>query len=313
MLPQSAGSVWIPRSNFPFALRSKPAVTTDGAREMKSRLMPAALMPATLLFGGLTTPLHAGHASSAFAAHHGHLMSQTMPAGPARLGVAISDVPQAELDLLSLEYGVRVDRVMSGSVALEGGIEAGDIVTAIDGRPVYSPQRMQFLVGESGSRSSIELLRDGRQRELQLSYAAAGSAGAVGKAVLGVRIQEMTADLKDAFGTQGEEGVLVSQVMPESAAGRAGLKAGDVLVSIGGRSVAAVRDVRSILHGQRPGDRLEVGILRDREAVSLQVALDAHPVLPHTGHRRAGRHHDHAGKGRMPGKYCHKADGQRRS
>lgn len=271
---------------------------------MKRSILSATL--GILLSGVVLAPaVHAGKASPAFMAHHGHLVTPTKVKAqpPARLGVAISAIPQSELDTLSLEYGVRIAGVMDGSAAAASGIEAGDIVTEVDGRPAYSPQRLQHLVAAAGARSVITVSRDGASSEKQVSYSAP-EAAKTGKAVLGIRIQEMTADLKEAFGTTDRQGVLVSQVMRDSPAASAGIKAGDVLVSIAGKAVEETADVREIMDGQNAGESVEIVVVRDREPKSLEIALGSHPVMSARG-KPAGKPYGHHGHGLKSGKYCH--------
>jgi S1-C subfamily serine protease len=229
-------------------------------------------------------------------------MAQARHEKPMKLGVAIAPLPQQALERLGIEYGVRIDRVMSGSAAATSGLQAGDIVTEIDGRPAYSPERMQYLVGQSGDRSAIAIVRGDERTELQVSYARPDTAAAKGSAVLGVRIQEMTPDLKEAFGTRDRQGVLVSQVIGGSAAERAGLRAGDVLVEIAGDAVQSVKDVRRILAQKSPGETVAIAIVRDRQASTLNAALDVHP--PMAGHPVMGYRHGHHGHGKMFKKHC---------
>jgi S1-C subfamily serine protease len=266
--------------------------------------LAAALLAGTVVTTALMTPVHAGHLSHAFAAHHGKAMMQTQAGTPARLGVAIAPVSQDALEAMASEYGVRIDQVMPGSVAAESGLQVGDIVTEIDGRPAYSPERMQYLVKQAGNRSVVSVLRGADRMELQVSYVQAAAAAEKGSAVLGVRIQEMTPDLKEAFGTVDRQGVLVSHVIKGSAAERAGLKAGDVLVAISGEAVKGVGDVRNILDEQSAGQTVAIAVVRDRQPSTLNAALDAHPPMAAAGHPRMGHKYRYHGHGKMMKKHC---------
>lgn len=299
----------------------------------------ASLLAASLIAGAASVSAYAGHATnyetqrqmSEFMAHHGFMRPDAQQDKPAKLGVAIAAMSQADLDALSIEYGVRIEDVMHGSAAENAGMKSGDVVTEIDGRPAYSPERLQHLVGEASGASTIALFRNKKLLRLQAEFSSPQPVTAAGKAVLGIRIQEMTDELKDAFGTQGDTGVLVSQVLSGSAAKKGGLKAGDVIVSIGGDSVTAVTDVHGVLGGYSPGESLEVAIVRDRQTQVLQIALGSashtgqtHPMHPHRGkqgqivpgHGKYGHGHGYHGSiGKMPwhGGGCHMGKGQRSS
>lgn len=287
---------------------------------MTKRKLAPALLAALVTAGAAVAPVHADHAkahagyahSPQFMMHHGDRHGGAATQRPARLGVAISALEQRALDAMSLEYGVRVERVMSGSAADKAGLQAGDVVTEVDGRPAYSPRRMQHLVGAAGDAAVITLRRDGETIRLDATLVDPAISKARGKAILGIRIQEMSTDLKEAFGAEGERGVLISQVQDGSAAEAAGLKAGDVIVAIGQRGIAAVDDVHQALRAHSPGDAVQVSVLRDRKLTALAVTLDGAPVTaqqgvrPHGwghGHGQAG--HGHPGHyGMMPGHGC---------
>lgn len=266
---------------------------------MIRKILPAAMLAATLTTLGATGNVLAGHmthgdaaAMDRFAAHHGMMAwagpSATAAAGP-RLGVAISDLAQAELDAKSLEYGVRVEGVAEGSIAAAAGVRPGDIVTALGERPAYSPQRLQHLVGTSSGKTSLTLVRDGEV--MQLAVELASPTKAEGKAALGIRIQDMTADLQEAFGAPAERGVLIAQVNAGSAAAAAGMKAGDVLIAIGDAEIGTVEDVHAALAGHAPGAALTVKVLRERQPTELSVTLDAAPQQVAAGKAPGHSHH----------------------
>ncbi len=270
---------------------------------MPKSILPAAWLASAIAAAVTTGAVHAGHAAAHQpqaqmpndSIHQPYAENQPGDRSPPRLGVAISAVPQPELDSLALEFGVRVEQVRDGSAADRAGLEAGDIVTSVDDRPAYSPERLQHLIEQAGDRSQIALVRNGNALQLQAEFAEKADAGARGTAALGVRVQNMTSDLKEAFGTQGERGVLISQVLDDSAAQKAGLKAGDVIVEIAGDGVASVDDLKGAVKRHAPGDELKLEIVRDRQGQTLQLALGAMAAAPktHAGHP----HHRHGSDG----------------
>ncbi len=269
---------------------------------MTNRSLFGAVLASVALAGSALAPVHAGHAaahaghphSQQFLAHHGFMKGEPKAERRARLGVAISALSQSELDAKGLEYGVRIDRVMPGSPADDAALKPGDVVTEIDGRPVYSPPRMQHLVADAADAATLVVQRGGDAVEVEARFANAEKSRAGGRAMLGIRIQAMTRELKEAFGAQGERGVLISQVKKASAANGAGLKAGDVIVAIGDQDITTVRDVHRALGAYAPGEAVDVTILRDREASTFEVALGGAAAGPQPSTRPYGRWgHDH--------------------
>jgi S1-C subfamily serine protease len=266
----------------------------------------ASLTATALVAGTLTLPAQAGHAMGhympyqmpSFDPHHGFMAPGTSKAAGPRLGVAISAIPQADLEAMSLEYGVRVDEVLDGSVADAAGLLVGDVVTAVDGRPAYTPERLQYLIEQSSDTAQLTLTRGDESLKLSAAFAQPKGPGVTGRAVLGIRIQEMTTELKEAFGSEDDRGVLISQVMGDSAASRAGLRAGDVLVSVGDDRIVAVEDVHSALRGHAPGDSLDVVIVRDRQESTVQVSLGGVPGAQASGAAPASGMYGHGHSGR---------------
>jgi serine protease Do len=78
-------------------------------------------------------------------------------------------------------------------------------------------------------------------------------AGSMDRPRLGVVIVELTPELRRHFGAPGGHGVLVARVVPGSAAERAGVGVGDVVVEVGGRPVASADEILSALDQARSG------------------------------------------------------------
>jgi Do/DeqQ family serine protease len=115
--------------------------------------------------------------------------------------------------------------------------------------------------------------------------------GEVRRGLLGVTILTITPDIAEAYDIKESQGALVSQVMPESAAERAGVKVGDVIRSVDGKSISNANELRNTIGLKRSGDTVELEIIRDKrkrtikaklgeQATQVQVsAQDIHPGL----------------------------------
>ncbi len=98
--------------------------------------------------------------------------------------------------------------------------------------------------------------------------------GRVRRAQLGVSVQPVTSDLAESLGLKHVGGVLVGSVTPDSAADRAGLKRGDVIVSLNGQSVSDYNNLRNRIADSQPGSSASVGIIRDGADKTVSVKLD---------------------------------------
>ncbi|HEX7251371.1 MAG TPA: Do family serine endopeptidase [Thermoanaerobaculia bacterium] len=101
--------------------------------------------------------------------------------------------------------------------------------------------------------------------------------GHVVRGWLGVQVQAMDEDLAKSFGLKDEHGALVSDVTSDSPAAKAGLKAGDVIVSADGKSIADGDALTHIVSSKAPGATMEIGVIRDGSQKSFNVHLDTFP------------------------------------
>ncbi|MHB8471367.1 MAG: DegQ family serine endoprotease [Gammaproteobacteria bacterium] len=101
--------------------------------------------------------------------------------------------------------------------------------------------------------------------------------GEVRRGQLGVTAQDLTPDLAKAFNIQAESGTVVAEVAPGSPAATAGLKAGDVIMSVNDRPVRSSAAVRNIIGMMRIGQQVKMEILRDGNTKKVITATIAEP------------------------------------
>jgi serine protease Do len=97
--------------------------------------------------------------------------------------------------------------------------------------------------------------------------------GVVHHGYLGIGINPVTPENAKFFDLKNSEGALVSQVTPDSPAGRAGLKQGDVVTQIDGQQINSPNDLQMIVSGHAPGTEMTIHIIRDGKPQSMQVKL----------------------------------------
>ena len=144
--------------------------------------------------------------------------------------------------------GVVVESIIDASPAMAAGFVVGDVIVSFGGVEVADDRELQFLVSESelGRDITVRCLREGRGVDLAVVLVEV-PAGAVdrprGGAWLGMVTVSPDSDdpraarLREAFGIEGDRGVLVVTVDTESPAGRAGLRTGDLILAVNDRPV----------------------------------------------------------------------------
>src|SRR5215472_6327935 len=101
--------------------------------------------------------------------------------------------------------------------------------------------------------------------------------GHVVRGWLGVQVQPMSEDLSKSFGLKDEHGALVSDVVSGSPAAKAGVKAGDVIISADGKPIADGDALTHIVSAKAPGAAMEINVIRDGSQKSFTVHLDTFP------------------------------------
>ncbi len=97
--------------------------------------------------------------------------------------------------------------------------------------------------------------------------------GEVRRGLLGINVQDLTPDIAQALGAKVQSGAVVAQVHPGSAAEKAGLRTGDVIVAINGDAVRSAAELRNRVGLSRAGETVRLDVLRHGRRFSVSVKL----------------------------------------
>ena len=103
--------------------------------------------------------------------------------------------------------------------------------------------------------------------------------GGVRRGLLGVNIATVTPEIAEDYSLEATSGALIILVTNDSAAERAGLEIGDVIVSIDSEAVEDAGALRNVIGLLRPGDSVDVGIIREGREHTINATLDALDAL----------------------------------
>jgi serine protease Do len=230
----------------------------------------------------------------ALAALFGMTLSAELRAG--YLGMRLNNIDADRAGALKLgeARGVEVVAVLKNGPADRGGIKAGDVLLAYNGEDILSTDQIRRLVGETpeGRKVKVQYWRAGKAATVVLTTGAmpAEPSGVDPSSlygpipdipiammvwknpVLGLIYEPLDAQLGSFFGAK--YGVLVRDVLSGSAAENAGLRAGDVITTLGPQIVSSPRDFVSYMRMQyQPGETLTIVILRDKRDVKLRIVF----------------------------------------
>jgi Do/DeqQ family serine protease len=97
--------------------------------------------------------------------------------------------------------------------------------------------------------------------------------GKVRRGQLGILIQDLTPELAKALGVDAKAGAVVSKVVPRSAAAKAGIESGDVIVAIDGAAVSNAVSLRNQIGVREMGSKVTLDVLRDGKRRSVEVTI----------------------------------------
>jgi serine protease Do/serine protease DegQ len=97
--------------------------------------------------------------------------------------------------------------------------------------------------------------------------------GSIQRGLLGVQIQDLTPELAKAFGVNTNRGAVVAQVVDDSAADKAGIKAGDIIIGVNGRKIESSTSLRNYIGLKRPGDKAELKVIRGKDKLTIKAII----------------------------------------
>ena len=182
------------------------------------------------------------------------------------LGVMIQPITAdlAKAFKLSKSEGALIADVNPGSPAERAGLKPGDVVTKIDDHAVADSRTLRLMIGEMSPGKVVQMavVRDGMGRQYSVTLGEQPSDKVAASNVLdgasslralnGVSLEALTPDSARQYGlTRNMKGVAVRRVDPDSAAGKAGLEAGDVILEVNRHPVTSTEDVNRYI-GESP-------------------------------------------------------------
>ncbi len=195
-----------------------------------------------------------------------------------RLGVTIQNVDQALAQSFGLESarGALVSQVAKDGPAAAAGMQAGDVILSINGEAVDSSASLPLKVGAMtpGSKAAMEVWRDRKLERIELVVGEQPAPEAAATAVadapsgrLGVAVRALSADERE------QAGVASGLVVMKAAGGaaRAGIREGDIILSLNGRPVASAEALHAGL--KDAGKQVAVLVQRGEARIFVPVEL----------------------------------------
>ncbi len=212
------------------------------------------------------------------------------------LGVAVSELTPDLIQGFGLKEGTKgalVQSVVPKAPADKAGVKPGDVVVAVNGKPVDSPSLLTRTVSSvrPGGKATLTLLRGSEKKDVQVTVSqrpdeealargemgseegdqGAPKPGANDK--LGIRIAQVPPQVASELHVQPDQGVLVVAVNPNGPAGEAGIRKNDVILEVNRQPVNKVEQVVGLVQKMSPGQVVVLRVQRGQQASYLTVKL----------------------------------------
>lgn len=239
----------------------------------------------------VTTTAPAGKGPGRIEGKRGPKRIEMHRAGP-RIGLGVVMAPNSG-------NGVKIAAVSPKGPAKDAGLQAGDVITAINGKSITAKDQ----AGVDQARAALADLKEGQT--VKLAYTRSGKAvsatlkaakiepqmivnretrgpmpGGAPRAFAfatrwsGMNLAELNPQLGRYFGANA--GVLVLSPKTEFPQ----LQAGDVITKVDGKTVVRSRDVLEAMRGRKEGEKVALSILRDRKPQSVSISMPKMPPMP---------------------------------
>jgi serine protease Do len=199
------------------------------------------------------------------------------------LGVMIQDMTQSLADSFSMDtpMGALVSQVTPDSPAAAAGVQVGDVIVKYDGKVLENSADLPPMVGTTpvGEKAEVTVMRNGQEKTLSVTIGELenqdkpmqlSQAEQQATQKLGVAVAELNDQMRQQM--EVDHGVVINQVQPDSAAAKAGLRNGDVILSFNNEEINTANQLAEVVK-QAPTDKPSV-ILVKRERGTLFVPVE---------------------------------------
>ncbi len=199
------------------------------------------------------------------------------------LGIMIQDITPEISDALDInrDKGGLVSEVKGGSPADKAGLQRGDVVVSVEGEEIPDAATLarKLALTKPGVDTKFVVLRDGKEKTFTIKLIEHPESEKIKKSEdklkaeeeLGIKVSEITQQLRNRFKIQASGGVIVVNVAPGSLASESGFRTGDIILEVNGDSVDGLKDYQEALEKHGAGKTLLFLIERGGRTIYLGV------------------------------------------
>jgi serine protease Do len=188
------------------------------------------------------------------------------------LGVTVSAVEEATMAILQVDeaVGAFIHTVEADSPADKAKLQKYDVIIGVNGEPIKDSVELTFKVAEikPGSKVGLDIIRDGKKQTVQVKIGEKNAQETTtteetSGTELGLGVDEMTPRIARRFGYRTTEGLVITEIKPNSEADKKGLRQGDLILEADKKKLESVNDLENIIDKKKPGEVVLLQIRRE--------------------------------------------------
>ena len=222
------------------------------------------------------------------------------PQKKAYLGVYLKDLSEKDYDKLGLKerYGVLIDKVVEDGPVQKAGVQDEDVLTELDRNKVYTSDQISKMLNnmDTGQNVNVRIFREneykdfdvvlGEKETTDLKFLSPSGIsffqeqpenvfvyqykGKNGKWI-GIITMELNDQLLESYNLK--HGVQIQEVLDDTPAREAGLKAGDIIIEMDGKKIKITNDIHKVIQSKIIDDIIKIELQRDKKNKSIDVKV----------------------------------------
>jgi serine protease Do len=203
------------------------------------------------------------------------------------LGVSIQPVTAEDAEAFGLPRvaGAVVQGFGEDSPAQRAGMQRGDVIVAVDGRPIQASNELQRVIAQRrpGETVTVDVVRWGQQQQLRVPLTeSAGPQTATRTAPpraraeqrLGIDVAPLTQELARQHGFDSTDGVIITEVQPGSPAARRGLQRGARILAVDRQPVRDPGQIQRVLQAKRAGEVVSLDVEFSQQGARTRTIIN---------------------------------------
>ncbi len=192
------------------------------------------------------------------------------------MGVFTSTLDDDDYEDLGVKgyYGILIDEVIDDTPADKAGFEDGDVLLEMEGDKVYTSDQLTKMLStmDPGKKVKCKVMRDKKEMTLKLEVGERSDYTAK-KPFIGINMSDLKASTLEKKGVTEGYGILLTGIVDDSAAEKAGLEKGDVLLKIDDDKIYTIGQLGKIVDKMKVGQKSKFLVFRDGDRKTIDVTI----------------------------------------